>query len=274
MAFLLFLFFTFLVGFLIYLARLYNGLHRRSEGVREAHSNIIVSMKKRIDLANKLIDIASSYGDHEKLTHISIARADGASDTAVIAASAEAAGAVQSVLKLATRYPELRASETYNLLMTQLESVEQNLQDRREAYNGLVRAYNSELGGIPTNFFAPALGFRQAPYFNVDDADSLDGLKEFSSGDGEVLKTMLAGAGKRVLDTTRDVSRRVADTTKEVGAKAFEAGREAAERYQAGQGTDRGAAAGANHGSGYGTPGEPQPAPAPGPGDREAPPSA
>lgn len=236
----LFLLFLLVVGFLVWAVRLYNGLHVHSEGVREAHSNIIVSMKKRIDLANKLIDIASSYGDHEKLTHISIARADSNSDTAVMAASAEAAGAVQTVLKLATRYPELRASETYNLLMTQLEGVETNLQDRREAYNGLVRQYNSRLGRIPANLVAPALGFRQAPYFNVDDADSLDGLKEFSSADGEALKNLLAGAGRRVAETTMDVSRRVAETTRDVSHKALEMGKEAvemgmdaAERYQA-----------------------------------------
>lgn len=239
----LFLLFLLVAGFIGWSVRLYNGLHTASEGVREAHSNIIVSMKKRIDLANKLIDIASSYGDHEKLTHISIARADSGSDTAVMAASAEAAGAVQTVLKLATRYPELRASETYNLLMTQLEGVETNLQDRREAYNSLVRQYNSRLGRIPANLVAPALGFRQAPYFNVDDADSLQGMKDFSSTDGEALKSLLAGAGRRVADTTKDVSRRVAETTKDVshravvlGKEAVEMGKDAAERYQATRG--------------------------------------
>lgn len=228
---LLFLFAFLAVRFVV---KRYNALQLSSEGVREAHSNIIVSMKKRIDLANKLIDIARSYGDHEKLTHISIARADNA-DSAVIAASAEAAGAVQTVLRMATHHPELRASETYNLLMNQLEGVESNLQERRERYNALVRQHNSLLSQIPTNLFAPALGFRPAPYFNVEDADSLEGLKDFASADGEILKSMIAGAGKRLADTTRDASRAIAGTTMAAGAKAIELGREAAERYQAQQ---------------------------------------
>lgn len=234
----MFLLMLLFIGFAVFAIRFvvkrYNNLQLSSEGVREAHSNIIVSMKKRIDLANKLIDIASAYGDHEKLTHISIARADNA-DSAVIAASAEAAGAVQTVLRMATHHPELRASETYNLLMHQLEDVESNLQDRRERYNSLVRLHNSQLSQIPTNLFAPALGFRPAPYFNVEDADSLEGLKDFSSADGEVLKSMLAGAGKRLADTTRDASRVIASTSKVAGVKALEMGREAAERYQAHQ---------------------------------------
>jgi LemA protein len=234
--FLLFLLFIAFAAVAIrFVVKRYNSLQLSSEGVREAHSNIIVSMKKRIDLANKLIDIASAYGDHEKLTHISIARSDASADSAVIAASAEAAGAVQTVLRMATHHPELRASETYNLLMHQLEGVETNLQERRERYNGLVRLYNSQLSQIPTNLFAPALGFRHAPYFSVEDADSLDGLKEFASADGEALKTLLAGAGKRVMDTTRTASRALAETSKEVSAKAIEMGKEAADRYQAQQ---------------------------------------
>lgn len=191
----LFMLFIIVGGFGFFVVKTYNHLQGRSHEVREAHSNIVVSMKKRIDLANKLIDIASSYGDHEKLTHISIAKAD--SDTAVIAASAEVAGALNHVVKLATVYPELKASETYSMLMRQLEDVESNLQDRRERYNAFVRGYNTKLSQLPTNLFAPALGFRSAPYFNVDDADSLDALKDFSSADGEILRGMLADAGRK-----------------------------------------------------------------------------
>lgn len=222
-----------LVGGIVYLIRLYNGLQKASEGVREAHANIVVSMKKRIDLANKLIDIAKSYGDHEKLTHIAVSQADSGGDAAVIAASSQAAGAVQTVLKLATQYPALRASETYNLLMSQLEKVEANLQERRETYNGIVRGYNERIGGIPANLIAPSLGFRKAPYFNVDDADSLDTLKDFASADGEALKALLSDAGRRVAATTREVSRRVVETSTEVGQKAVELGKEAATAAEA-----------------------------------------
>ena len=228
----MFLLVLFLVVVLGYLISLYNGLHKASERVREAHANIVVSMKKRIDLANKLIDIASSYGDHEKLTHIAVAQADGGGDAAVIAASSQAAGAVQTVLKLATQYPALRASETYNLLMSQLEKVEANLQERRETYNGIVRGYNERIGGIPANLIAPTLGFRKAPYFNVDDADSLDTLKEFASADGEALRSLLSDAGRRVAATTREVSRRVVETSTEVGQRAVELGKEAAKAAQ------------------------------------------
>ena len=209
-----------------FLVKTYNRLQGGSHEVREAHSNIVVSMKKRIDLANKLIDIASSYGDHEKLTHISIAKAD--SDSALLAASAEVAGALNHVVKLATVYPELRASQTYMMLMSQLEDVESNLQDRRERYNAIVRAYNTKLSQLPTNLFAPALGFRSAPYFNVDDADSLDALKDFATADGEILKGILADTSRKVIGSTKDTGRKMVG----MGKDAIEMGRDVADRYQ------------------------------------------
>jgi LemA protein len=234
----LFMLFIIVGGFGFFVVKTYNHLQGRSHEVREAHSNIVVSMKKRIDLANKLIDIASSYGDHEKLTHISIAKAD--SDTAVIAASAEVAGALNHVVKLATVYPELKASETYGMLMRQLEDVESNLQDRRERYNAFVRGYNTKLSQLPTNLFAPALGFRSAPYFNVDDADSLDALKDFSSADGEILRGMLADAGRKAIGSTKDAGRKMVG----MGKDAIEIGRDVADRYQASRRLEAGDQAG------------------------------
>ena len=43
----------------------YNNMQSQAQEIKEAHSNTIVSMQKRVDLANKLVDIASSYGDRE-----------------------------------------------------------------------------------------------------------------------------------------------------------------------------------------------------------------
>lgn len=222
----LFLLIIVLVAGGIFLVKTYNQLQGRSHEVREAHSNIAVSMKKRIDLANKLIDIAASYGDHEKLTHISIARAD--SDSALIAASAEVAGAMNHIVRMATAHPELRASDTYMMLMRQLDEVETNLQDRRERYNAIVRAYNTRLTQLPTSLFAPALGFRTVSYFNVDDADSLEAIKEFASADGEILRGMLADTGRKVLGSTKAASRKMIG----MGINAIEKGRDVAENYQ------------------------------------------
>ena len=48
----------------------YNKLRYWAKNVKQKQSNIYVSVKKRHDIAQRLSDIASSYGDHEKLTHL------------------------------------------------------------------------------------------------------------------------------------------------------------------------------------------------------------
>lgn len=196
--------FLILVGVIAYfLVSRYNALQILAQGVREAHSNVMASMKKRVDLTNKLIDIARGYADHEKLTHISVA---GGGDEITVGAGAAAAGALNQVLKLATQYPDLKANSAYQQLMNQLDVIENDLQGKREAYNNRVKEYNTALVKLPTSLYAAQLGFRAAPYFDVDNADSLEKLKDFHSEDAEHLKQMLAQGSRRMADGGRKLA--------------------------------------------------------------------
>ncbi|MCY7337511.1 MAG: LemA family protein, partial [Chamaesiphon sp.] len=130
-----------IVPVLVILMTSYNGIQSQAQGIREAHSNITVSMKKRVDLANKLIDIASSYGDHEKLTHITVAQNE--SVQAAVSASQEVDGTVNRILSMARAYPDLKANQAYQTLMGQIEAIENDLQHKRQTYNDRVRSYNT-----------------------------------------------------------------------------------------------------------------------------------
>jgi LemA protein len=52
-------------------AIIYNGLKARTESVKSSRANI-QAVRKRADLAQRLADIAKSYGDHEKLAQMQI----------------------------------------------------------------------------------------------------------------------------------------------------------------------------------------------------------
>lgn len=193
------------LGFGGWLVCKYNETQEQSQKVRESGSNVQVSMTKRVDLANKLVDIARNYGDHEKLTHITVAQNE--SMSAAIAHSSQQVDQVLStVMSMARSYPELRANQTYQMLMQQLEQIENGLQQKREAYNAMVRTYNTSLTQIPFIFFAQPLGFRSAAYFDVEDASSLESLKDFQTDDGAILKAMLSQAGSRVVEASKVLS--------------------------------------------------------------------
>ncbi|ACK68358.1 LemA family protein [Rippkaea orientalis PCC 8801] len=188
----------------IWLTVSYNKLQGMSQRIKEAHSNIMVSMKKRVDLANKLIDITSSYGDHEKLTHITIAQQE--SVQSAMDTSQQVDGALNRIISLARAYPELQANQTYQMLMQQLENIEVDLQLKREFYNASVREYNIGCTSIPIVFIAGQLGFKTAPYFDIDNADTLENLKDFQTDDGKVLTTLFSQLGQKVVDSSKNMS--------------------------------------------------------------------
>ena len=186
----------------LFLMGSYNGMQSQAQGIKEAHSNTIVSMQKRVDLANKLIDIASSYGEHEKFTQITVAQNE--SVQAAMNTSQEVDGTVNRILSMARAYPDLKANQTYQNLMGQLEKIENDLQQKRQVYNGRVRSYNTSCTSIPIVFVASYLGFKTAPYFDVANADSLENLKDFHSSDGENLKNALAQVTNKVANRTQN----------------------------------------------------------------------
>ncbi|WP_331050623.1 LemA family protein [Gemmatimonas sp.] len=202
----------------VYTVRRYNALQTLAHGVREAHANVMASMKKRLDLVNKLVDIAKGYADHEKLTHLSIS-ANGAETSAGETATS---GVLTQVMRMATQYPELKANAAYQQLMAQLDLIESDLQSKREAYNAMVRVYNSAIGQLPVSLYAKQLGFNSAPYFDVENADSLEKLRDFHNDDAEHLKQMFAQGTKKVADS----GRRMADESVRLGKLAVEKGME------------------------------------------------
>jgi len=183
MDFLWLVFFVLLI-LAIWAIRQYNKLQRAMQVIREAWSNLQASMKKRVDLANQIIDIASGYGEHEKLTHVTL--------------SNNIEGAIDRVFALAQSYPQLRANETYQQLMGQLEKLEESILSRRESYNATVRSYNAMRNTFPTVLIASKLKFDVVPYFEIDDAESLEKIKLFARDDSQALRTALDQGGNTV----------------------------------------------------------------------------
>lgn len=113
--------------------------------------------------------------------------------------------------------------------MGQLETLEANLQGKREQYNRCVREYNTALTQLPTSLFAASLGFSPAPYFDVENADALENLKEFETDDGALVREMLARGGRRVAVGSLQVSRRLVEKGRELQARHAEPRQGAAE---------------------------------------------
>jgi LemA protein len=69
---------------------------------------------------------------------------------------------------LQENYPELKSSELFLNLQTQLEGTENRINTARTDYNGAVQDYNTARNSFPAVLTAGLFGFKEEPTFQAD----------------------------------------------------------------------------------------------------------
>lgn len=146
---------------------IYNGLVRRRNVVDEAFSGIDVQLRRRHDLVPPLAECVRAYRDFESdtLQRVTALRAAATAERADL--ENQLAGQIQTLLATAEAHPDLKASERYADLMTQLTDVEDQLQFARRYYNGAVRDYHTAIQSFPHLIVANLAGFTERVFFEV-----------------------------------------------------------------------------------------------------------
>ena len=169
----------------IWLIKTYNRLQTSMQNIREMFSNLQAGLKKRQQLSGQIIEIASGYMAHEQLTQLKVAQNN--------------TGQMQMV---AQAFPQLKADATYQKLMQQLETLENDILARRENYNNRVNAYNSYRNSFPVVLVAQKLSFSIIQYFDTDDEKFDLQAQSFSRDDTQALQQFIDGSAKAVGDMT------------------------------------------------------------------------
>jgi LemA protein len=160
---------------LLWLAVTYNRLVAHRNKVAEAWSGIDVQLTRRAELVPNLVETVRGYRVHEQdvLTSVTEARA------AVVAAEgARASGVADDRLEqalgrlyvVAEAYPDLRASELFGRLQSELTTLEEDISFARRYHNAVVERLNTAIQRIPTVLVARPLGFTAAEFFKADAA--------------------------------------------------------------------------------------------------------
>ena len=199
------IFLLFIIAVWLFLS--YNKLRALAENVKRRQANVAASVKKRHDIAQRLADIAASYGDHEKLTHFTVIEGETTMAQAATA-SADASRVIGNVQMLANRFPELKANAAYQQLMHQLDEIENVILERREAYNEAAQSYNSTRGSLPHLFYADSIGFSEAPYFSVDD-EGAEQRMAFTTDDGRLLRDTMGRMANKAASGAQQAAERI-----------------------------------------------------------------
>lgn len=159
----------------------YNGLVKLNVRVQEAWSDITVQLKRRADLIPNLVESVKGYAAHEKQVFQDVTEARSnvlAATQQGPAATAKAENqfeqALKSLFAVSEAYPQLRASENFQQLQTELVDTEDKIQAARRFYNGGVRDMNTKVQQFPANVVAKMFKFNNKEFFEVEDMASVE----------------------------------------------------------------------------------------------------
>jgi LemA protein len=153
---------------------LFNRLVRLRNRVENSWAQVDVQLQRRHDLVPNLVETVKGYAAHERTTFAEVTRARTAAKQAgTVEAQAEAenmlTAAIGRLFAVAEQYPELRASENFRQLQSQLEETEQKIAVARQLYNDAVLTYDTACETLPTNIVAGAFNFGPKRYFEIEE---------------------------------------------------------------------------------------------------------
>lgn len=153
----------------------YNAIVQAKVRVDSAWSQIDVQLQRRMDLIGNLVETVKGYANHERSTLEAVvnARAKAISSTS----PAESAGnqnilnqALGKLLMLSEAYPDLKASDSFLSLQTELSNSEGRVAYARNYYNESVQIYNTKITSFPTNLYAKMQKAAEREFFIPDEA--------------------------------------------------------------------------------------------------------
>lgn len=155
---------------------IYNRLVALRQKRRQAFSDIDVQLKQRYNLVPQLVETVKGYASHEKevLENVTAARTgiDKAGDNIAERASAESqlSKAMMNLFAVAENYPDLKASDNFQKLMSELSEIEDKIAAARRFFNSTTQKLNTAIEQFPASLIASKFGFTQEEFFEVDEA--------------------------------------------------------------------------------------------------------
>lgn len=162
----------------------YNGLIAAREEVNESWAQVKTQYQRRFDLVPNLVNTVKGAAGFEQETLIAVTEArtqwlNAGDRESQIQAAGGFESAFARLLATVESYPQLKATEAFRDLMTQLEGTENRIGTARRDYNATVRSYNLRVKRFPGNLLAGLFGFREETFFQGDEGNETSPTVEF-----------------------------------------------------------------------------------------------
>lgn len=161
----------------------YNGMVNEDENVNLQWSEVENQYERRLDLIPNLVNVVKGYAAHEKETLEGVieARAKATQTTIDPSNMTEEqlsnfqkvqdglSEALNRLMVVVEKYPELKANENFLQLQAQLEGTENRITVARKSYNDAATIYNKLVRRFPNNMLAGIFGFSVRPQFKAQE---------------------------------------------------------------------------------------------------------
>jgi LemA protein len=166
----------------IYLIITYNSLVKKEVRMQTQWSEVQNAYQRRVDIIPNLINVVKGAAGFEQnvLTEIAAARSKVQAvniDSANVdasrfqeqnAAQNGLANVSNKIIITIEKYPELKGTESFLALQTDLLGTERRIKVARKDFNEAVRDYNSSVRSLPTSLVAGIFGFKAKNGFEAD----------------------------------------------------------------------------------------------------------
>jgi LemA protein len=163
----------------------YNNFVTLEEGVNQAWAQVENVYQRRADLIPNLVEVVKGYAGHERETLEAVVNArakmggqinvgsDMLNDPDALASFQQTQGqltsALQRLMVVVERYPELKADQRFADLQAQLEGTENRISVERGRFNETVQNFNREVRLFPGSIIAGMFNFSQKAYFKGEE---------------------------------------------------------------------------------------------------------
>lgn len=161
----------------------YNDMVKLDENVNREWSQVENQYQRRLDLIPNLVNVVKGYASHEKETLEGVieARAKATQTTIDPSNMTEEqlanfqksqdglSGALNRLMVVVEKYPELKATDNFKQLQAQLEGTENRITLARKDYNDAATIYNKEVRSFPNSMLAGIFGFSVRPQFKAQE---------------------------------------------------------------------------------------------------------
>lgn len=166
----------------LYISTTFNSIVKKEEKMKQNWSEVQNTYQRRLDLIPNLVSVVRGVSEFEKdiLQKIAETRSkaagiysekeiDGEKYDTQKSIQDSLAAVVNRLILVVENYPDLKGTQAYSALQTQLEGTERRIKVARKDFNESVYNYNQLVKQFPSNLVAGIFRFRSKPGFESDE---------------------------------------------------------------------------------------------------------